>query len=144
MKKNITRKYTNGEVTIIWKPDLCTHSGHCVKGLPGVFKPQEQPWINVDNASTEELIDQVKACPSGALSYAMNAEDKPSEEKLEDANLLVELLKDGPFLIHGNIKIKHVDGSETLKSKKTAFCRCGASKNKPFCDGSHRSIEWKE
>lgn len=67
-----TFKYTNGEVTILWKPDLCIHSGNCARGLPTVFKPREKPWINAAVASTQEIIDQVKKCPSGALSFMMN------------------------------------------------------------------------
>ena len=69
-------KYSNGEVTIVWKPDLCIHSGNCVRGLSDVFKPRQKPWINADGASTEKIIDQVKKCPSGALSYFMNGEEK--------------------------------------------------------------------
>lgn len=68
--------YSNGEVTIVWKPKLCIHSGNCVRGLPGVFKPRERPWINPDGATTEKIIEQVKKCPSGALSFFMNGEEK--------------------------------------------------------------------
>ena len=71
-----TFKYSNGEVTIVWKPDLCIHSGNCVRGLSDVFKPRQKPWINADGASTEKIIDQVKKCPSGALSYFINEEER--------------------------------------------------------------------
>ena len=67
-------KYTNGEVTIVWKPDLCIHSGNCARGLPEVFKPKEKPWITPEGSTTEKIIEQVKKCPSGALSYFMNDE----------------------------------------------------------------------
>ncbi len=63
-----TKEYTNGEITILWKPDLCTHSGICVKTLPKVYNPQERPWIKMENATSREMIDQVAKCPSGALS----------------------------------------------------------------------------
>lgn len=62
------KEYTNGEITIVWKPDICTHSGVCVKTLPNVYKPNERPWIQMGNATTQEMIDQVAKCPSGALS----------------------------------------------------------------------------
>jgi uncharacterized Fe-S cluster protein YjdI len=71
-----THHYTNGEVTIIWKPDLCIHSGNCVKGLGEVFKPKENPWIDPAKAETGQIIDQVKKCPSGALSFEMNDKTK--------------------------------------------------------------------
>ncbi len=66
------KEYTNGEVTIVWKPRICQHSGNCTRGLPQVFKPKEKPWINPVEASTEEIINQVNKCPSGALSYYLN------------------------------------------------------------------------
>lgn len=66
------REYSNGEMTIVWQPELCTHAGICVKMLPNVYHPSERPWVKIENATTEELIEQVKACPSGALSFRMN------------------------------------------------------------------------
>lgn len=67
-----TFKYSNADVTIVWKPDICTHSGRCARGLPGVFKPKEKPWITPEGSVTEKIIEQIKKCPSGALSYILN------------------------------------------------------------------------
>lgn len=68
-KMRVQRKeYSNGEITIVWLPKRCMHSGICVKTLPNVYNPKERPWIKPFNASTEELINQVAMCPSGALS----------------------------------------------------------------------------
>ncbi len=72
--KDITMKYSNGEVTIIWKPNLCIHSGKCVRGLPAVFDNKRKPWIDAKAAGTYEIVEQVKSRPSGALSYLMNHE----------------------------------------------------------------------
>jgi len=74
--KNITKQYSNGKVTVVWKPHLCIHSTICFNGLPGVFDPRIRPWINVNNASTEEIIGQVKQCPSAALSFFKNSEEQ--------------------------------------------------------------------
>jgi len=63
-----TKEYTNGEITILWKPGLCIHSGVCVRTLPQVYNPKEKPWIRMENATSEELVKQVAQCPSGALS----------------------------------------------------------------------------
>ena len=63
-----TIEYTNGEVTILWKQDLCKHAGVCVKTLPKVYNPKERPWVKPENATSEEIIDQVSKCPTGALS----------------------------------------------------------------------------
>lgn len=68
------KEYTNGEITIVWKPDVCIHSGICVKTLPKVYKPNERPWIQMEHATSQEMIDQVAKCPSGALS--IKKEDK--------------------------------------------------------------------
>ena len=68
------KEYTNGEVTVVWKPELCIHSANCVKGLPGVFDTNKRPWINANGATTTEIIDQVKKCPSGALSTYLNSD----------------------------------------------------------------------
>ena len=73
--KDVTKHYSNGEVTIVWKSGLCAHSANCVNGLPAVFNPKASPWINADGASTEEIINQVNKCPSGALTYFLNKEE---------------------------------------------------------------------
>ena len=65
------KEYSNGELTIIWQPGLCQHAGICVKMLPQVYNPKERPWIKIENATTEELIAQIKQCTSGALSYKL-------------------------------------------------------------------------
>lgn len=72
--KEITMKYSNGEVTVIWKPHLCQHSGICARGLPAVFDPRRKPWIDASQAATAQIVEQVKKCPSGALSFLMNHE----------------------------------------------------------------------
>lgn len=63
-----TIEYTNEEVTILWKPELCIHAGVCVKLLPNVYNPKDRPWVKPENANSEQLIAQVSRCPSGALS----------------------------------------------------------------------------
>lgn len=68
----VVKEYSNGEVTIVWKPDKCIHSTICFHGLPEVFNPQKRPWIRIDNATTDELVQQVGKCPSGALSIHRN------------------------------------------------------------------------
>ncbi|WP_217931969.1 (4Fe-4S)-binding protein [Bacteroides caecimuris] len=74
MEKKI--EYTNGELTIVWKPELCQHARICVKMLPNVYHPKERSWVQIENATTEELIAQISKCPSGALSYRLNKKEK--------------------------------------------------------------------
>lgn len=67
-KNTIVKEYTNGEVTIVWQAGKCTHSANCVKNLAPVFQPKTQPWIKMENGTTQEIVDAVSKCPSGALS----------------------------------------------------------------------------
>jgi uncharacterized Fe-S cluster protein YjdI len=69
-------KYTNGEVTVVWQPGLCIHSAICVRGLPKVFDSKRRPWIDVSQSDTLLIVEQVKKCPSGALSFIMNESNK--------------------------------------------------------------------
>ncbi|MTE26621.1 (4Fe-4S)-binding protein [Winogradskyella ouciana] len=129
-----TKEYTNGEVTVVWEAEKCIHSGICVKGSPEVFQPKERPWVKVDASPTNEIVETVKKCPSGALSYYMNNGEDKTAQSLETK---VEVLENGPLLVYGTLKVTHKDGNEETKNKTTAFCRCGASQNKPYCDGAH-------
>ena len=67
-KNNLTKEYTNGEITIVWQSGKCIHSPNCIKHLSAVFQPKTQPWIKIDNATSEEIVNAVAKCPSGALS----------------------------------------------------------------------------
>ena len=67
-KNNITKEYSNGDITVVWQSGMCIHSGNCVKNLSKVFQPKTQPWINLDNATSAEIVEAVGKCPSGALS----------------------------------------------------------------------------
>ncbi len=139
--KDITKNYSNGEMTIVWKPALCIHSRNCFSGLGDVFHPQELPWITPQHATTDQIVAQIKKCPSGALSYFMNDEEPQHEKTVSE--ILVEPAPNGPLMVHGTISIKDSSGAVTRKENITAFCRCGASGNKPFCDGSHKKINFQ-
>jgi uncharacterized Fe-S cluster protein YjdI len=131
----IKKEYTNGEVTVVWQPKICIHSAICAKGLPQVFKPKEKPWVKVDAATTQQIVNQVNACPSGALSYYMN--NKKATATTPQENTKVEVVENGPLLVYGLLEVNHKDGSTENKKRSTAFCRCGFSNNKPYCDGNH-------
>lgn len=134
--------YTNGEVTIIWKKDLCSHSTKCWRGLSAVFKPGQRPWIQPEGAGTEAIVAQVKQCPSGALAYRMNSEENPVS--VEQGEVHVNVSANGPLLLNGRVQITHSDGRMESRDGATALCRCGASANKPYCDGSHRRVGFND
>ena len=139
----MTKGYSKDDVTVYWDSDKCIHSGNCVNSLKDVFNPQNRPWINMQGAPSEEIIRVVKNCPSSALSYKLSNE-MSEEKKIEGEELSIKVNKGGPYLIRGNVKIIDKDGTEIIKEGTIALCRCGESKNKPFCDGSHKNKEFDE
>lgn len=72
----MSKHYTNGEVTVVWQPELCQHSGICARGLPAVFRPRLKPWIDLAPADSATITAQVEKCPSGALSWFKNPESE--------------------------------------------------------------------
>lgn len=141
-----TLRYSNAEITVVWKPKVCIHSAICWNGLISVFNPKERPWIKMDGAATDQIIEQVRQCPSGALSYFRNETFAPDAGKVmaeAPPILKVEVSPNGPYLVKTECLIVHPDGREEKKEGTVALCRCGGSGNKPYCDGSHRKIEFR-
>lgn len=147
--KDITKKYSNGEVTIVWKPSMCTHSGNCWRGLHEVFHPEQLPWITPEGSTTDKIIEHVNHCPSGALSYFMNNVETQSgpnpetevEVPKEITVTRIEVKPNGPLRVYGAMRVELPNGEVVVKETAASFCRCGQSKNKPFCDGnSHKEV----
>lgn len=143
-RNDIKKEYTNGEITIVWQSGKCIHSKKCwneQEGLRSVFNPAERPWIKPDGAPSKQIIQHIKQCPSGALSYYYNEDQVVSTELVKEQ--IVEIMENGPLLVFGNITVKDKEGNKTNKTNVTAFCRCGQSKNKPYCDGTHVKCGFK-
>ncbi|MDE3251678.1 MAG: (4Fe-4S)-binding protein [Bacteroidota bacterium] len=146
MPKN-TLKYTNGEITVVWKPDTCIHSRICWTELREVFDPLKRPWVNMEGSDTERIMEQIRKCPSGALSYFMNEAPENTGKNHEPvvtgetAEIMeIQIKPNGPILIKTDCHITLSDGTHTTKKGSTALCRCGGSGNKPYCDGTHNKI----
>lgn len=141
-----THSYTNGEITVIWRPAQCVHSRVCWSQLKEVFNPTIRPWIDMQGASTERIAEQVRRCPSGALSIKEVTIEEPEPEPTPPTPAMptpvLEVTHGGPLLVKGPCLLKLPDGSEMMRQGTTALCRCGHSQNKPFCDGSHRTAPW--
>ncbi len=138
---DITKEYSNGEMTIVWKPKLCIHSTKCISGLPNVFDLNKRPWINAEGATTNEMIDQVKECPSSALSFFINSDKQKGEQEMSDVK--IDLMENGPILVNGKVELKNSNGEVVPTEATVALCRCGGSNNKPFCDGTHVTADFK-
>ena len=138
MEQEITKEYSRDGLTVIWKPKKCIHAATCVKTLPEVYDPKGKPWVKPENASVEALKSQIDKCPSGALTYKQ--EGKVQKELPQTTECTV--VENGPLLVNGTLKVTLADGSIENKKRSTAFCRCGASNNKPYCDGAHNTINF--
>jgi len=135
----IMKQYTNNEIIVRWDPEKCIHSAECVKCLPGVFDVHNSPWINMEGASSEEIMKAIDRCPSGALSYKRIDEFQGPRDEGPTTPAEIRVVKDGPLLVKGRCTLINEDGEAFSEEKPFALCRCGRSKNKPLCDGSHRS-----
>lgn len=132
------KEYSNGEITVVWKPGLCIHSTNCVKGAPTVFKPSEKPWVQMESSDIENIVNTIHSCPSGALTYYRNDGVAKKETSATSEEIKIEVIPNGPLLVFGTLSVNHADGSKEIKENQTAFCRCGKSMNQPYCDGTHK------
>lgn len=125
-------RYESENIVVSYDPKRCIHAAECVHGLPGVFEKDRQPWIDPSQASPDEIVEVVSRCPTGTLTYERKDGGAGKEPPKEN---IATLAQDGPIYISGNIEIKTSEGQQ--RETRLALCRCGASKNKPFCDNSH-------
>jgi len=132
--------YTGKDITVHDNRGICSHAGLCSEGLSAVFQLEHEPWIDPDAAPAEEIIAIVKSCPSGALSYSVDGKEQRDQAR-EPA---IRVSKNGPYLVTGGPDLVDVDRVEGASTEHFTLCRCGASKNKPFCDGSHWSIRFED
>ena len=121
---------TGEKVSIRFDAKLCIHSRGCVLARPDVFVPNVQgEWIHPDAASPEAVAELAHQCPSGAIAYE-RLDGGPNEQPPK-VNLM-RIRENGPLAFHGELQI----GGQ-MPATRATLCRCGASNNKPFCDGSH-------
>jgi CDGSH-type Zn-finger protein len=125
--------YVGKNITIHDNRGLCAHAGVCTDRLSSVWRMGVEPWIDPDGASVEAIVETIEACPSGALSYTIDGD----EHRDCDNPPAVLLAKNGPYVVTGGVGLEGVAFGEGVSREHFTLCRCGASKNKPFCDGSH-------
>lgn len=126
--------YPAAGITIHDNRGLCAHAGHCTEGLPSVFRYGQEPWVDPSGAARAEIIAAVRRCPSGALTYSVDGTD-PAPEAGGPPAVAVE--PNGPYLVTGSPELLDTELPAGGLTGRFALCRCGGSKNKPFCDGTH-------
>ena len=137
---NKRKSYVGKRITIFDNRAICSHAGVCTDNLKSVFLYGKEPWIDPDGASVERVIDTIRKCPSGALSYAIDGVEgaPPKREPM------VTVTDNGPYAITGGVELMNVPFGDGASKEHYTLCRCGASKNKPFCDGSHWAVNFKD
>jgi len=140
ISKEVLQSYEGKELTVNFNRSICSGASKCVQGLASVFKSGDgSHWIYPDEDSTEKIINQIKACPSGALSYTQKGEIHIDSRKLA----MINIIKNGPYNVEG-VSLEGFHIPTHFSPSKYALCRCGHSKNKPFCDYSHAQKAWKD
>ena len=132
--------YEGETLTVTYDLKRCIHAARCVHGLPDVFDPNRKPWVEVNNATPDALKSVIEECPTGALKYQEHGTD--TETKTTPCSISVS--PDGPIYMKGTIVINTDSGEPIREEARAAFCRCGASKNKPFCDGAHSKAGFQD
>lgn len=137
--------YRGQGVTIYDDRSVCAQSGRCSDTLAKVFKYGEEPWIDPLGATAQEIARTVALCPSGALTVALDsATGSASAPAAAAGPPCITALKDGPLMVEGAIALASPDGTAYEARPRYTLCRCGQSKNKPFCDGSHYNVGFKD
>jgi uncharacterized Fe-S cluster protein YjdI len=134
------RVYGDERIEVRWEPRLCIHVKHCVRRLGAVFDPERRPWIDVTAAEADEIAETVLSCPTGALHFR-RIDGGPQEEPADPPTVVPRT--DGPLFLRGQFRIEDAEGNLLREDTRLALCRCGASGNKPFCDGSHLRVGFK-
>lgn len=152
------RQYTNGEITVFWKPSSCIHATTCFRELIEVFNPRNRPWVNMNGASTDKIIEVTNKCPTQAITWKYNKDIEEAPDLSQDYSTeitpetivqsepekktdgKITIMRNGPILVEGQFQIFDGENNELKSMIMTSFCRCGGSRSQPFCDGTHRKI----
>ena len=139
--KDRRENYVGSELTVHDNRGICAHAGFCTERLSSVFRMKQEPWIDPDGASKEQVIETIRACPSGAISYTTGGVEHRDRG---DEEACVMVAPNGPYAIQGAVELTGVEWGEGASREHYDLCRCGASRNKPFCDGSHWNEKFDE
>ncbi len=142
------KAYSSEDLIVYWYSAHCSHSGKCISLLPQVFDTGKRPWIAVNGAEPLEIIKTIDKCPTGALKYKLTENSKIDPELAkgpgsmdykvsEPAIVQIRMVQGGPLLVKGPARVLDAEGKSIRECESMVLCRCGRTKNPPFCDGSH-------
>lgn len=134
------RTYETDAIRVHWDSARCIHTGICLRALPQVFDTGRRPWVDVEAADADAIAETVERCPTGALRYE-RLDGAPGDEPRRPTVALP--IPDGPVLLVGDLLVEGPDGEELAHENRLTLCRCGLSRNQPFCDNSHMRRGWE-
>jgi uncharacterized Fe-S cluster protein YjdI len=127
--------YTTDAITVTFDPNRCIHAAECIRTAPAVFDSRRLRWIKPELGDPALIARAVHRCPTGALSCSLPNGEREAPDAAE-----VRPAPDGPLYLRGEVRVETEDGRLIAEGYRMALCRCGATKNAPFCDGSHRAV----
>jgi CDGSH-type Zn-finger protein/uncharacterized Fe-S cluster protein YjdI len=128
------RTYETDRIRVHWDSSKCIHTARCLNAAPQVFETGRRPWIDVEAADADAVAGAVERCPSGALWYE-RLDDAPGEQRAQPT--LCVPIDDGPLMLRGDLVVHDEAGEEIAAEPRLTLCRCGGTRNPPFCDNSH-------
>ena len=134
------RVYEADGIRVYWDSSRCIHTGLCLQALPRVFDVERRPWVDVDAAAPDAIAAAVERCPTGALRYGRL--DGASQEQAPRPTVIVPIA-DGPLLMVGDLDVRGPDGETVTRETRLTLCRCGMTRNQPFCDNTHLRRGWR-
>jgi CDGSH-type Zn-finger protein len=141
------KDFPGTEITVHFNKLQCSAAEECSRGLPRVFRHGDvtrflsgMGWIQPDREPAEKVIEVIRRCPSGALRYTINGKTGPDHSVPPS----IRIRKNGPYEVKGNVPLRTSFWMQQQNPQLYSLCRCGASRNKPFCDGSHWRIKFDD
>ena len=134
------RLYTGTTIDVSYAASICIHDAACIYGAPDVFDVRKRPWIDLKDADAERIARVIWECPSGALRYRRL---DSGEDEQTDRPATILAVPNGPYYLRGDIQIVTRTGEGLYSCPRASLCRCGASRNKPFCDNNHDMIRFQ-
>ena len=135
------QSYTAPGITVTFDPNVCIHSKECLASLPAVFDTRRRSWVQPAAASVAEVAAAIDRCPSGALKYVLEDRTEPTpEQRGGEVETTIQTSTNGPLFVKGAFQLLDESGKQIVSAGRAALCRCGATENQPFCDGSHQRV----
>lgn len=141
MAKRIVKDFNGESATVTWDSQLCIHVAECGRAKGELFERGRKPWCDPDSSSDDHVLNVVKRCPTGSLSVVFK---DPAKNETSAAENTITVVYGGPLVLQGELDIEGAPADSPGLKFRASLCRCGLSKNKPYCDNSHEGSDFKD